>query len=264
MLSLLIHGARGSVPATGKKFSKYGGNTTCFEIETEDSRIFVDAGTGFSSADIDEDKKKVYLLFTHLHHDHLQGLLFNPGLFTRNREIMVSSALMNGAKLRQYLDVYFSPPFFPPNVFSYANCLNFVDFDHFIMEKSPHLVVQSIGLKHPGGAFGYSFKSGSKKIVIMLDNEFDTDKECDLLGFCENADILLWDGMYTNEEITNKKGWGHSTVEQAIYFTRNSTVKKTVICHHSPTRSDDEIDTMRANMTGKNVEFGIEGTKFCL
>ena len=98
----------------------------------------------------------------------------------------------------------------------------------------------------------------------MLDNEFDTDKEFDLLGFCENADILLWDGMYTNEEITNKKGWGHSTVEQAIYFTRKSTVKKTVICHHSPTRSDDEIDTMRANMTGKNVEFGIEGTKFCL
>ena len=177
---------------------------------------------------------------------------------------MVSSALMNGDNLRQYLTVYFSPPFFPPNVFSYANCLNFVDFDHFIMEKSPHLVVQSIGLKHPGGAFGYSFKSGSKKIVIMLDNEFDTDKECDLLGFCENADILLWDGMYTNEEITNKKGWGHSTVEQAIYFTRNSTVKKTVICHHSPTRSDDEIDNIRANMTGKNVEFGIEGTKFCL
>ena len=163
MLSLLIHGARGSVPATGKKFSKYGGNTTCFEIETEDSRIFVDAGTGFISADIDEDKKKVYLLFTHLHHDHLQGLLFNPGLFTQNREIMVSSALMNGAKLRQYLAAYFSPPFFPPNVFSYANCLNFVDFDHFIMEKSPHLVVQSIGLEHPGGAFGYSFKSGSKK-----------------------------------------------------------------------------------------------------
>ena len=50
MLSLLIHGARGSVPATGKKFSKYGGNTTCFEIETEDSQIFVDAGTGFGSS----------------------------------------------------------------------------------------------------------------------------------------------------------------------------------------------------------------------
>ena len=58
MLSLTIHGVRGSMPATGKKFSKYGGNTTCFEIETPESQIFIDAGTGFSSAKIEEDKKK--------------------------------------------------------------------------------------------------------------------------------------------------------------------------------------------------------------
>ena len=57
MLSLTIHGVRGSMPATGKKFSKYGGNTTCFEIETPESQIFIDAGTGFSSAKIEEDKK---------------------------------------------------------------------------------------------------------------------------------------------------------------------------------------------------------------
>ena len=171
---------------------------------------------------------------------------------------------MNGDTLKQYLAEYFSPPFFPPNVFSYANCLNFVDFDHFITQKSPDLAVHSISLKHPGGAFGYSFKNGSKKVVIALDNEVDLDEEGDLLGFCENADILLWDGMYTNEEITTKKGWGHSTVEQAIYFTKKSKVKKTVICHHSPTRSDEDIDTMTANMTGKNVEFAKEGTRFSL
>ena len=85
-----------------------------------------------------------------------------------------------------------------------------------------------------------------------------------MLGFCENADILFWDGMYTDEEIINKKGWGHSTIEQAIYFTQKSSVKKTVICHHSPTRSDAELDTIRAKVIGKNVEFGVEGTKFSL
>ena len=119
-------------------------------------------------------------------------------------------------------------------------------------------------MKHPGGAFGYSFKSGSKKVVIALDNEFDPDKEGDLLGFCEDADILIWDGMYTNEEITNKKGWGHSTIEQAVDFTKKSNVKKTVICHHSPTRGDDEIDTIRDNLPGKDIEFGLEGKKFRL
>ena len=60
MLSIMIHGVRGSLPTSGESFSKYGGNTTCFEIETEDSQIFIDAGTGFSSANIGKHKKKVY------------------------------------------------------------------------------------------------------------------------------------------------------------------------------------------------------------
>ena len=264
MLSVTIHGVRGSLPATGKKFSKYGGNTTCFEIETKHSQIFIDAGTGFSSAKIDEGKKKVFLLFTHLHHDHLQGLLFNPQLFIHNQEIIVTSALMNGATLKQHVSRYFSPPFFPPSVFSYVNCLTFVDFEHFIIHNSPDLIVDFINLKHPGDAIGYSFKSGAKKIVIALDNEFEPEQERRLLNFCENADILIWDGMYTNEEIVKKKGWGHSTIEQAIYFTEKSDVKRTVICHHSPTRTDAEIDAIRASLSGQNVEFGVEGTKVCL
>ncbi len=264
MLSLTIHGVRGSLPATGKNFSKYGGNTTCLEIETEKSQIFIDAGTGFSSAKIVEGKKQVYLLFTHLHHDHLQGLLFNPQLFIRNQQITVASALMRGATLKQYISEYFSPPFFPPSVFSYVDCLTFVDFEHFIMLNGSDLNVNCISLKHPGGSIGYSFNSGSKKVVIALDNEFETEQERHLLSFCENTDILIWDGMYTNEEIEKKRGWGHSTIEQAIYFTGKSDVKKTIICHHSPTRSDTEIDAMLARLSGKNVEFGVEGTKFDL
>ena len=264
MLSLTIHGVRGSMPATGKKFSKYGGNTTCFEIETLDSQIFIDAGTGFISAKIEEDKKKVYLLFTHLHHDHLQGLLFNPQLFVRSQEIIVASALMSGATLKQYVSKYFSPPFFPPSVFSYVSCLSFVDFEHFNMAISSDLIVDYISLKHPGGAVGYSFRSGSKKVVIAIDNEFESEQEKHLLSFCEKADILIWDGMYTDGEIENKRGWGHSTIEQAIYFTEKSNVKRTVICHHSPTRSDAEIDSMRASLSGKNVEFGVEKKKFSL
>ena len=103
-----------------------------------------------------------------------------------------------------------------------------------------------------------------KKVVIALDNEFCFEQEEHLLRFCENADILIWDGMYTDGEIENKKGWGHSTIEQAVYFAEKSDVKKTVICHHSPTRSDAEIDAIKASLSGRNVEFGIEGTKFSL
>ena len=101
-------------------------------------------------------------------------------------------------------------------------------------------------------------------MVIAIDNEFDIEQERHLLRFCENADILIWDGMYTDAEIETKKGWGHSTIEQALYFTEKSNVKKTVICHHSPLRGDAEFDAMRAILSERNVEFGIEGTKFNL
>ena len=132
------------------------------------------------------------------------------------------------------------------------------------MLNSSGLNVDCISLKHPGGAIGYSFKNGSKKVVIALDNEFEAEQERQLLRFCENTDILIWDGMYTNEEIVNKRGWGHSTIEQAIYFAEKSDVKKTIICHHSPTRSDAEIDAMLFRLSGKNIEFGVEGSKFNL
>ena len=262
MISLTIHGVRGSTPATGKDFSKYGGNTSCFEIETNRSQMFIDAGTGFSKAKISDDEKKVYLLFTHLHHDHLQGLLFNPQLFGQNREIVVSSALMSGSNLRQRVCEYFSPPFFPPNVFSYVTCLKFIDFEHFIEEVSSDVIVDSFGLQHPGGAIGYSFLTEGRKVVIALDNEFEPKQERELLLFCEHADILIWDGMYTDVEMIDKRGWGHSTIEQALNFTKKSSVKRTVICHHASTRSDDDIDAINKQLLSKNVEFGVEGTKF--
>ena len=93
---------------------------------------------------------------------------------------------------------------------------------------------------------------------------FDLDQESDLIAFCKDADILIWDGMYTDAEIVNKNGWGHSTIEQAIYFTKKSGVKKTVICHHSPTRNDEDIDALGASLPKKYVEFGLEGAKFNL
>ena len=92
-MKFTIHGVRGSVPTPGIEFVKYGGNTSCFEIETCESQIFCDAGTGFRSAKLLRDKKNVWVFLTHFHHDHIQGFPFNPGLFSKGQKISVSSAL---------------------------------------------------------------------------------------------------------------------------------------------------------------------------
>ena len=108
-----IHGVRGSVPTPGIEFTKYGGNTSCFEIETDKVQVFCDAGTGFRSAKLLREQKDILLFFTHFHHDHIQGFPFNPDLFSKGRQITVSSALCDEKKLRSVLESYFSGCFFP-------------------------------------------------------------------------------------------------------------------------------------------------------
>jgi phosphoribosyl 1,2-cyclic phosphodiesterase len=257
-MKFTIHGVRGSVPTPDIGFLKYGGNTSCFEIETSNSQIFCDAGTGFRSAKLLRDKKEVSVFFTHFHHDHIQGFPFNPGLFAKGRQISVSSALCDGKKTRSILESYFSGCFFPINVFASLGHLEVQNFEEMRSSLSGEVEVKFINLEHPGGAVGYSFVSAGKKIVILLDNEFQDFQRDELVKFCKDADLLIWDGMFTEDELQTKAGWGHSSIEQAVEFTEVSDVRKTLICHHAPYRFDSDIDEIRANLALKRIDFGYE------
>ena len=122
--------------------------------------------------------------------------------------------------------------------------------------------VKFIKLEHPGGAVGYSFISAGKKIVILLDNELQDFQLDSLLKFCENADLLIWDGMFTKDELRTKAGWGHSSIDQAVEFTNTSNIGKTLICHHAPYRSDTDIDELKSKLSSKRIEFAYENMSF--
>ena len=122
--------------------------------------------------------------------------------------------------------------------------------------------ISFINLEHPGGAVGYSFVKGNKKVAILLDNEFHVSQLNGLLEFCKGADLLIWDGMFTKEELLSKGGWGHSSIEQAEKFTERSDVKRTVICHHAPYRSDADIDLLMSRISSDRVSFGCEKMSF--
>ena len=109
---------------------------------------------------------------------------------------------------------------------------------------------------------GYSFVKENKKAVILLDNEFQETQLSGLLEFCKDGDLLIWDGMFTKDELVNKKGWGHSSIEQAEKFTELSNIKKTVICHHAPHRSDADIDMLKSRISSDRVSFGCEKMSF--
>ena len=121
-MDIIFHGVRGSTPVPLSNFQKYGGNTTCIEIRHPSFQIILDAGTGFQNVEILGDRP-TFLLFSHFHYDHLQGLPFCPGLFDPTRSILISSALVTKQDLRETLGQAFKPSYFPIPLFVYLLCL---------------------------------------------------------------------------------------------------------------------------------------------
>ena len=108
--------------------------------------------------------------------------------------------------------------------------------------------VDSILLNHPGGSAGYKLTHKNNSFIYLCDNEFDENQIKTLANFSKNADILIWDGMFTQEELADKKGWGHSSIEQAIGFNEYANCKKILISHHAPHRSDKELDQIAGGL----------------
>ena len=106
-MKLITHGCRGSIPISSNEMMKYGGNTTCFELVTNEFQIFFDTGSGFQNAILNPNKD-ILILFSHFHHDHLQGLAFNKYLLKPETKTFISSALVNSEELNKIVRRYFS------------------------------------------------------------------------------------------------------------------------------------------------------------
>jgi ribonuclease BN (tRNA processing enzyme) len=120
------------------------------------------------------------------------------------------------------------------------------------------LNINSIDLNHPGNSKGYSIISGQKKFCYLLDNEFQNNQKSKVIKFCNYSDTVIWDGMYLDSELKDKRGWGHSSVEQGIDIANNIEVKNFLISHHSPLREDTDIETLKKNISTNKVKFASE------
>ena len=113
-----LWGTRGSVASPGPETVRYGGNTACVEVRTDDALLVLDAGTGIRrlGSTLREYQGRIDLLLTHLHLDHLQGIGFFLPLFAGTGEVHVWGPPSISAHLRTRLGRYLSPPLFPVRV----------------------------------------------------------------------------------------------------------------------------------------------------
>ncbi len=155
-MEIVFHGVRGSTPTPLEQFLKYGGNTTCTEIRSDNFQFIFDAGTGFQNLEILKDRP-VYLFFSHFHYDHIQGLPFNGAIFDPSNAVTISTGLVSANEIKNVFTRAFQPMYFPIPLVETLKNLRFREFEEVQarVKSEAGISLESIKLNHHGGASGY-------------------------------------------------------------------------------------------------------------
>lgn len=245
-------GARGSIPVSGKNHLRYGGNTTCLEIRTNrDDILLVDAGSGIREAGnnfLVENRQDFTLLLTHAHWDHIMGFPFFKPLYRQSTNIAIWGCAFAQHSIKDMLARVMSAPYFPIN---YDDIHANVSYEETCdgTYQLGDMAITPVALSHPNQGTGYKFSEGGRTFVFLTDNELGHRHEGglaynDYLEFSRGADLLIHDAEYRDVEYPKRRGWGHSTIEQAVNLALDAGVKKLGLFHHNQDRLDDEIDDM--------------------
>ncbi|MCX7642040.1 MAG: MBL fold metallo-hydrolase [Elusimicrobiales bacterium] len=249
-MKIKFWGTRGSVPVCGKEFLKYGGNTTCLSLTDKDGNmLIIDCGTGIRNLGKeikDKEFRKIYIIFTHQHWDHVLGFPFFAPIYDKRNEIIMTGCSYSTDDVRAIVSKVMQPPGFP---------VKFEEIDarfSFITMKKDGIKINDIKiipieLSHPNGGLGYRFEESDKKIVFLTDNELryihpGGRSFNEYVEFAKDCDILIADADYTEEEYEIRKTWGHSSYIDTLELAIKCRTKKLILFHHNQERMDEQID----------------------
>ncbi len=271
-------GTRGSVPTPGRMTARYGGNTPCVSLEPTGgngrSMIVLDAGTGIRVlgnrlAKRGTDGLEVDLLLSHTHWDHIQGLPFFAPLFDGGNAVRVCGPQQGDVGLETILRSQMEPMVFPIPLDGLAAQLS-VEHVTATEFQAGGFSVSAMQLRHPGRTLAYRLTpmhSGGS-VAYATDNELGSGGNYDVgpnwrqefVRFLQGVDVLVHDAMFTADEIEQFRGWGHSSLEEALELAVEAGVKRLVMFHHSPDRDDAALDALveAAQTSARSLEPALE------
>lgn len=250
-------GVRGSIPAPGSETVRYGGNTSCVEMRVGGKRLIFDGGTGLrvlGKSLLKEMPVEAYMFFTHSHWDHIQGFPFFVPAFVKGNCFHIYGAIApNGASMKQRLHDQMLHPNFPVPMQVMQSDLKFYDLCPGEKMELDDILIETGSLNHPNTAMGYRITWQGRTAVYATDTEHFPDRlDENLLHLARNADVMIYDACYTDEEYHDPKspkvGWGHSTWQEAVKAAKAAGVKKLVVFHHDPNHTDDFLDQVEAQV----------------
>jgi phosphoribosyl 1,2-cyclic phosphodiesterase len=242
-------GVRGSIAVSGAQYSDTGGNTSCVELVCDGERLVLDGGTGLRGLGdhLGYGPHRVRLLFSHVHWDHIQGVPFFSPAFHPDAQIEMIGARRDSGTLRDALSRQMQPPQFPITLDMLKARLSWVDLTAGEpVETGPFRVIP-LELNHPDGVFAYRIEAGGRSLVYATDHEHGgRGPTRELVDLAEGVDLLVHDAQYTDAEYRGeggppRRGWGHSTWEEAVETARRAEVGQLALFHHDPGRGDRAV-----------------------
>ncbi|MGK2948396.1 MAG: MBL fold metallo-hydrolase [Acidimicrobiales bacterium] len=263
-----VLGVRGSTPAPGREFTRYGGNTSCVAVarDGEPPTLLLDAGTGVRGlgALLGERPFHGAVLLGHLHWDHTQGLPFSRALDHDGACVRLCLPDQgDGAAAVDVVRRAMSPPHFPIGPEGLRG-----DWTFESLAPGRHEVagfdVLALEIPHKGGrTFGYRISDGRASLAYLSDHGpgalgpgpdgWGPYHEA-ALALAADVDLLVHDAQHTAAELPTRIAWGHSAADYPVHLAELAGARSVLLFHHDPTRTDAEVDAIVGSFADAPIE----------
>jgi phosphoribosyl 1,2-cyclic phosphodiesterase len=275
-------GVRGSIPSPGPRTVRYGGNTTCIEVCSDNGTLIVlDAGTGIFALAQDLLTRlpvSANIFITHSHWDHIHGLPFFTPLFIRGSRVRLHGAHdpLTGNGIEHVLGVQLQNSYFPVSEAQMDATIEYRTLGIGEPLAVGDALVENVVMNHPVTNLGYRISCNGKSVFFTGDHEpfynihaIDDPRHAAFQQQIEErgraidqamagVDALIVDCSYTQAEYPAKQGWGHGTFDSALAMALRVGAKALYCTHHEPTRSDDELEAVFADVVARHAPLPLK------